>query len=475
MELTKKERIKLPQQEMPTQSASERIKNIEEVPLGYTPEMAIAEAKRCLQCGPNAPCIKDCPVGINIPGFMAEVAKGNFAEGVKILKSSNLLPGVCGRVCPQEIQCQKNCTLGKILKDPSKSVSIGNVERFLADWERENIKEQEEINITLNGKKVGVVGSGPAGLTAAGELARTGYEVHVYEALHSPGGVLAYGIPEFRLPKVIVRDEVRNLERIGVHFHYNFVVGKTMTMEEMIEQYDAIFVGSGAGLPSFLGIPGENLLGTYSANEYLTRCNLMKAFDENSSTPILRGDKVVVVGGGNVAMDSARTALRLGAKEVKLVYRRSEAELPARAEELEHAKEEGLRLCLLENPVEIIGDEKGWVTGVRVVKMKLGEPDASGRRRPIPIEGSEFVEDADIVVIAIGNSPNPLIPASYPAIETNRWGCIVADEATGKTSVEGIFAAGDIVLGAATVIKAMGYAKDAAKSIDAYLKEKRDN
>ncbi len=468
--LTKKDRLQIPQQKMKEQDPKERIRNVKEVPFGYDEESAKAEAARCLQCGPNAPCTKGCPVNINISEVMKATAEGDFRKAISIVKENNLLPGICGRVCPQEEQCQKNCTVGKVHKDPCKSVSIGNVERFLADWERNNTSSDEAKPSESTGFKVSVVGSGPAGLTVAGELARKGHEVHVFEALHGPGGVLAYGIPEFRLPKEIVKREVENLQKMGVEFHYNFVIGRTITMDEMRKDFDAIFVGTGAGLPRFMKIPGENLLGVYSANEYLTRCNLMKAyrFPEND-TPILKAKKVAVVGGGNVAMDSARTALRLGAEKVMMIYRRGKDEMPARGEEIHHAGEEGVEFHTLENPVRIVGDENGWVKGVEVIKMELGEPDASGRRRPSAVEGSEYIKEADAVIIAIGNSPNPLIPQSCPELETEKWGGIITEEESMKTSVKGIFAGGDIVLGAATVIKAMEHGKKAAASIHEYL------
>lgn len=465
--MNKQDRIKIPRQKMHEQPAEIRVTNFSEVPFGYTEEAVKVEASRCIQCGANAPCIKGCPVGINIPAFMAETAKGNFREALQIIKQSNLLPAICGRVCPQESQCQENCTVGKLLKNQGEAVSIGFVERFLGDYGL-TIAEKVEI-APSTGKKVVVVGSGPAGLTTAGELAKLGHEVHIMEALHSPGGVLAYGIPEFRLPKSIVAREVEKLELLGVKFHYSTIAGRTKTIIQLQTDYDAIFIGSGAGLPVFLNIPGENLLGVYTANEYLTRVNLMKAFKEDSRTPIIKGKKVIVVGGGNVAMDSARTARRLGAA-VTMVYRRTEAEMPARNEEIHHAKEEGVELCLLHNPVAIHADKDGWVESMEVLRMELGEPDASGRRRPLEIKDSEYRLSCDVVIVAIGNNPNPLMPEVMPDLKVNKWHGIEVNEETLETSVAGVFAGGDIVLGAATVIKAMAHGKRAAVAIDAYLK-----
>lgn len=468
-----KERLAIPPHPMPEQDPAERVNNVREVPLGYTAETAIAEATRCLQC--KTPfCVDGCPVNIDIPGFVQAVEDGDFKEGIRILKKDNLLPAICGRVCPQETQCQLECTVGKARKDPTKSVMIGKLERFLADWEREQGEFEVPRMPPSSGKKVAVIGAGPAGLTLAGDVVRMGHEVTVFEAFHKAGGVLVYGIPEFRLPKSIVQTEVDYLEKLGVEFRYNHVVGKTLTVEELVEEYDAVFVGTGAGLPKFMRVPGQNLLGVFSANEYLTRANLMKAYEfPRSDTPIFRARRVMTVGGGNVAMDCARTALRLGAQDSLVVYRRSEKEMPARVEEIEHAREEGVQMHLLNNPVRILGDEDGWVMGAEIVRMKLGEPDASGRRRPIPIEGSEYVLDVDAVIVAIGNSPNPLIPDTFPDLEVTRWGGIVTNEATGQTSVRGIFAGGDIVLGAATVILAMSHGRRAAKAIDIYLKTGR--
>lgn len=455
---------------MPTQPAEERVNNFDEVPYGYSIETAIEEAKRCLQC--KAPrCVPGCPVGIDIPGFIGKIQQEDFQGAIDILKDKNSLPAVCGRVCPQEEQCEKTCIVG-IKNEP---VAIGRLERFAADWAAKH-SQQEVEPVPHTRPKVAVVGSGPSGLAAAGELVKRGYQVTIFEALHQPGGVLMYGIPEFRLPKSIVQQEIDGLKELGVEIQVNVVVGKTITIDELMneEGYEAVFVGSGAGLPYFLGIPGENFNGVYSANEFLTRTNLMRAYlFPQWDTPINIGKRVAVVGAGNVAMDSARTALRLGAEEVHIVYRRSEAEMPARNEEIEHAKEEGIKFSLLTNPVEILGDEKGWVTGLKCIKMELGEPDSSGRRRPLPIEGSEFVLPMDVVVVAVGQGPNPLIPRTTEGLETNKWGNIVAAEGTGATSMPGVFAGGDVVTGAATVIKAMGAGKAAADAIDAYLQSKK--
>ena len=447
------------------QEPAVRAKNFEEVCYGYNEEEAVAEASRCLNCK-NAMCVKGCPVSIDIPAFIEQVKNRNFEEAYQIISQSSALPAVCGRVCPQETQCEGKCIRG-IKGD---AVSIGKLERFVADWARENgIKPQGAAE--KKGKKVAVIGSGPAGLTCAGDLAKMGYDVTIFEALHEAGGVLVYGIPEFRLPKeAVVAKEIENVKSLGVKIETNVVVGKAVTIDELMEEegFSAVFIGSGAGLPKFMGIPGENSNGVFSANEYLTRSNLMKAFDENSNTPIMHGKKVAVVGGGNVAMDAARTALRLGA-EVHIVYRRSEEELPARVEEVHHAKEEGIIFDLLTNPIEILADEKGWVTGMKCIKMELGEPDESGRRRPAPVEGSEFIMELDTVIMSLGTSPNPLISSTTQGLETNRWKCIVADENNGKTTKEGVYAGGDAVTGAATVILAMGAGKAAARGIDEYL------
>ena len=444
-----------------------RATNFDEVCLGYNEEEAMAEASRCLNCK-NAMCVQGCPVSINIPAFINEVKQGNFAEAYKIISQSSALPAVCGRVCPQETQCEGKCIRG-IKGEP---VSIGKLERFVADWAREN-GIAPEMPTEKKGKKVAVIGSGPAGLTCAGDLAKLGYDVTIFEALHKAGGVLVYGIPEFRLPKEeVVQAEVENVKKLGVKIETNVVVGKAVRIDElMAEGFDAVFIGSGAGLPRFMGIPGENANGVFSANEYLTRSNLMKAFREEYDTPIVAGTKVAVVGGGNVAMDAARTALRLGA-EVHIVYRRSEEELPARVEEVHHAKEEGVIFDLLTNPTEILVDENGWVKGMKCVKMELGEPDESGRRSPVEVAGSEFELELDTVIMSLGTSPNPLISSTTEGLDINRRKCIVADENNGQTSKIGVFAGGDAVTGAATVILAMGAGKAAAKGIDEYLSNK---
>ena len=450
------------------QDANVRAKNFEDVCLGYNMEEAMAEASRCINCK-NAQCVKGCPVSINIPGFIQQVKEGNIEGAYQTISESSALPAVCGRVCPQESQCEGKCIRG-IKGDP---VSIGKLERFVADWACEQGIKPEGTK-EKKGKKVAVIGSGPAGLTCAGDLAKMGYDVTIFEALHEAGGVLVYGIPEFRLPKkAVVAKEIENVKSLGVKIETNVVVGKSVTIDELLEEegFSAVFIGSGAGLPKFMGIPGENANGVFSANEYLTRSNLMKAFDENSTTPIMHGKKVAVVGGGNVAMDAARTALRLGA-ETHIVYRRSEEELPARVEEVHHAKEEGIIFDLLTNPVEILKDENGWVCGMKCVQMELGEPDASGRRRPVVKEGSEFVMDVDTVIMSLGTSPNPLISSTTEGLEINKWQCIVADEEFGKTSKEGVYAGGDAVTGAATVILAMGAGKAGAKGIDEYLSGK---
>lgn len=445
-----------------------RAANFEEVCLGYNKEEAMEEAARCINCK-NAQCVKGCPVAVNIPGFIEKVKDGDVEGAYQVISEASSLPAVCGRVCPQESQCEGRCIRG--IK--GESVSIGKLERFVADWAGENgIKPQGTEK--KNGRRVAVIGSGPAGLTCAGDLAKMGYEVTIFEALHEPGGVLVYGIPEFRLPKEkVVAKEIENVKSLGVTIETNVVVGKSVTIDELLEEegFDAVFIGSGAGLPKFMGIPGEQANGVFSANEYLTRSNLMKAFDETSNTPIMRGKKVAVVGGGNVAMDAARTALRLGA-EVHIVYRRSEEELPARVEEVHHAKEEGIIFELLTNPVEILADEKGWVCGIRCIRMELGEPDESGRRRPVEIPGSEFVIDADTVIMSLGTSPNPLISSTTRGLEVNKWKCIVADDESGRTSKEGVYAGGDAVTGAATVILAMGAGRAGAKGIDEYLRNK---
>ena len=450
------------------QAPEVRAKNFEEVCLGYNKEEAMEEASRCLNCK-NARCITGCPVNINIPAFIAEVKEGNFEKASQVIGESSALPAVCGRVCPQESQCEGKCILG-IKGEP---VSIGKLERFTADWARENniapIPAKEK-----KGKKVAVIGSGPAGLTCAGDLAKMGYDVKIFEALHEAGGVLVYGIPEFRLPKqTVVAHEVENVKKLGVEIETNVIIGKSITIDELNneEGYDAVFIGSGAGLPKFMGIPGEQANGVFSANEFLTRNNLMKAFRDDYDTPIHQGKKVAVIGGGNVAMDAARTALRLGA-ETYIVYRRSEKDLPARVDEVHHAKEEGIQFHLLRNPKEILVDENGWVKGLRVIKMELGEPDESGRRRPVEVPGSEYDLDVDTVIMALGTSPNPLISSTTKGLDVNKWQCIIADENNGATTKEGVYAGGDAVTGAATVILAMGAGKAAAKGIDEYLSNK---
>lgn len=461
--------------EMPSQDPLVRAHNFDEVALGYSEETALAEAARCLNCK-NQPCVSGCPVNVHIPEFIAKVKEGDFEGAYQIISETSTLPAVCGRVCPQETQCEQKCTLG-VKFEP---VGIGRLERYVADWHnrQEAVKAEPPVS---NGHKVAIVGSGPSGLTCAGDLARKGYKVTIYEALHTAGGVLVYGIPEFRLPKAIVAREVQGLKDLGVNIETNVIIGKTLTIDELFEMgFEAVFIGSGAGLPSFMNIPGESLRGVYSANEYLTRSNLMKAYRDNPDTPIMKGGKVAVVGGGNVAMDAARTALRLGADKVYIVYRRSMDELPARKEEVEHAQEEGIEFHLLCNPVEVLGynnpddardPRNGSVTGIRAIRMELGEPDASGRRRPVPIEGSEFELDVDTVIIAIGTSPNPLIKDTTEGLEVNRRGGIVVDEA-GLTSREAVYAGGDAVTGAATVISAMGAGKLAAASIDKQLSGK---
>ncbi len=448
------------------QEAKKRAKNFEEVCYGYNDEEALEEAKRCLNCK-NPRCVGDCPVSIDIPGFIQEIINGSVEGAGKVIALSSALPAVCGRVCPQETQCEKSCIVG-IKGEP---VAIGKLERYVADTNRERgVKFSDKQ--PENGIKVAVVGSGPAGLTAAGDLAKMGYDVTIFEALHEPGGVLVYGIPEFRLPKEeIVKSEIDALKDLGVKIETNVIIGRTVTIQELMEEegFKAVFIGSGAGLPQFMNIPGENANGVFSANEFLTRANLMKAFDDKSDTPVMTGKVAITVGGGNVAMDAARTALRLGA-ESHIVYRRSEAELPARIEEIHHAKEEGIKFNLLTNPVEILTDDNGDVVGMRCIRMELGEPDASGRRRPVEIPGSEFVIECNSVIMALGTSPNPLIASTTEGLDINKWKCVVANEETGETSIPGIFAGGDIVTGAATVILAMGAGKAAAKGIDNYLK-----
>lgn len=455
---------------MPEQKADIRNKDFFEVALGYTEEMAKEEAQRCLNCK-HRPCMGGCPVNVKIPEFITLVTQGKFKEAYHKIKETNNLPAICGRVCPQETQCEKYCVRAK----KGEPVGIGRLERFVADWYMENVENEKdkEVGIEKKNKKVAVIGSGPAGLTCAGDLAKMGYEVTIFEAFHTPGGVLVYGIPEFRLPKALVQKEINTIKRLGVEIKTNMVIGKVLTVNELKQEgYKAIFIGTGAGLPSFMGIPGENLNGVYSANEFLTRINLMKAYKfPETDTPVKIGKSVAVVGGGNVAMDAARSAKRLGAENAYIVYRRSEAEMPARLEEVHHAKEEGIIFKLLTNPTQIIGTEDGWVKGMECIEMELGEPDSSGRRRPVPKPGSEHILDVETVIIAIGQSPNPLIKATTPDLETHKWGGIIANEETGATSIDGVYAGGDAVTGAATVILAMGAGKKAAVAIDKYLKE----
>ena len=459
--------MSLKKNEMPSQAPDVRNKNFLEVALGYTEEQALDESQRCLHCK-NKPCVAGCPVGIHIPDFIAKVAEGDFEAAYQIITQQSSLPAVCGRVCPQETQCEQKCVRG-IKGEP---VGIGRLERFVADWHNKNVCEAPR-KPAPNGHKVAVIGSGPSGLTCAGDLAKKGYAVTVFEALHTAGGVLVYGIPEFRLPKDIVQKEIDGLKALGVDVQTNMVIGRVLSIDELLEQgYEAVFIGSGAGLPRFMNIPGENLKGVYSANEFLTRVNLMKAYQPGSDTPIEHAKRVAVVGGGNVAMDAARCAKRLGAEEVFIVYRRSEKELPARAEEVEHAKEEGIVFHLLNNPTQILGDENGNVKGMECIRMELGEPDASGRRRPVEVPGSEFTLDVDCVIMAIGTSPNPLIKSTTEGLETQKWGGIIVNEETGLTSREGVYAGGDAVTGAATVILAMGAGKTAATAIDQYIQSK---
>lgn len=465
--LSVKERMQIPRQVMPEQAPDERRANFREVPYGLPPMAAVVEANRCLACKKPL-CVEGCPVGIDIPGFVALIARGDFEGAIRKVKETNMLPAICGRVCPQESQCEANCVLGK-KRDP---VAIGRLERFVADWEREHgLMEPPPIG-EPTGKSVGVVGSGPAGLTVAIDLRRMGHSVTIYEALHAPGGVLMYGIPEFRLPKAIVNAEIEVVRRMGVDILCNYVIGQIETVDDLLERHEAVFLGTGAGLPWFMNLPGENLCGVYSANEYLTRCNLMRAYEfPCCDTPIAASERVAVIGGGNVAMDVARTAVRLGAKEVYLIYRRSEAEMPARLEEIHHAKEEGVIFKLLQTPVRYIGDESGRVRQVECIRMELGEPDASGRRRPVPIEGSEYTIDVDAVVVAIGNGPNPLVPKTTKGLEVDpRRGTIKTNLETMRTSRRGVFAGGDIAVGAATVILAMGHGRKAARSIDHFLR-----
>jgi glutamate synthase (NADPH/NADH) small chain len=475
-DLTPKERIAIPRQAMPEQKPEDRRCNFSEVPLGYTPEQAIKEAQRCLQCK-NPKCIEGCPVYINIPKFINEIAEGDFEAALDTVMMTNSLPAVCGRVCPQETQCEVKCVLG-VKGDP---VAIGRLERFVADYVRTKVDEQSEPAPLPKSKpapeapKIAIVGSGPSGLTCAADLLQLGYNVTLFEALHEPGGVLVYGIPEFRLPKAIVKDEINKLVARGLEIVTNAVIGRLYTIDDLIEEegYSAVFIGTGAGAPSFLKIPGENLNGVYSANEFLTRVNLMKAYLPDADTPIVRGKNVVVFGAGNTAMDAARTALRIGADEVHIMYRRSRKEMPARLEEIHHAEDEGIILDLLVNPIEFKGNERGWLTSVICQRMELGEPDDSGRRRPIPIPGSEFETQINVAIIAVGTQSNPLIRQTTPDLSVNKWGYIIADD-TGKTDKDGVFAGGDIVTGAATVIEAMGAGKKAAVAIDTYLNGKAE-
>ncbi len=461
-----KERMSIPRQPMPEQDAKARSRNFDEVPLGYTPQAAVTEANRCIQCK-TKPCIEGCPVEIDIPGFINLISNGDFTGAARKIKETNALPAICGRVCPQETQCEERC----VRRKKGESVAIGRLERFVADFERSqgNISIPEIAPST--GKKVAVVGSGPAGLTVAGDLVKLGHDVTIFEALHIPGGVLVYGIPEFRLPKAIVAAEIDYLKQIGVKVLTSHVIGRIFTVDDLFDEgFHAVFLGTGAGLPTFMNIPGENLNGVYSANEYLTRSNLMKAYlFPEYDTPIIKGKKVAVIGGGNVAMDAARTAMRLGAEKVYLVYRRSRVEMPARIEEIHHAEEEGIELHLLTTPIRYIGNEKGWVVSMECQQMELGEPDDSGRRRPVPKKGSEYQMDVDTVVVAVGTGANPLIQSTTPGLDTNKWGYIIADEETGQTSKKGVYAGGDIVTGAATVILAMGVGRKAAKAMHEYI------
>ena len=468
-----KDRLAIPDQIMPTQKPEDRVCNMGEVAIGYSEAQVKVESLRCLQCK-NAPCVKGCPVNIDIPRFIDAAARGDYATSVAVIKEASMLPAICGRVCPQESQCQLTCTVGKSLKSIDKAVNIGRIERFVADWEAHNNARVEPHIAPSTGKKVGVVGSGPASMTAAADLRREGHEVVMFEALHKAGGVLVYGIPEFRLPKSIVESEFTALESMGVKIEHNFLVGRTQKVHELLDEegFDALFIGTGAGLPKFMNINGENLVGVFSANEYLTRSNLMKAYEKNvAGTPLYGSKNVAVFGGGNVAMDAARTALRLGADEVTIIYRRTQEEMPARKEEVHHAMEEGVKFLFLHSPLQIVPDENGRAKGVELITCELGEIDASGRRRPVEIPGSEKIHDFDTIIIAIGNDSNPLIEKTTKGLEVNKRGNIIVDEATCATSMKGVYAGGDIVLGAATVILAMGQGRRAAASMNAYLKD----
>lgn len=469
--LSTKDRMAIPQQDMPVLEPLQRAHLMDEVAIGYTKEQAIVEAQRCLQCK-NQPCVNGCPVNVPIPQFIAEIANGDFKKAVDIIKTTNLLPAICGRVCPQEKQCQEQCTVGKALKDVEKSVAIGRLERFVADYERENNLQTLPEIAPATGKKVAIIGSGPAGLTAAADVRRDGHEVVVFEAFHKSGGVMVYGIPEFRLPKTIVSQEIEQLKKMGVQFKENFLVGRTGTLMQLLEEqgFDAAFVGTGAGLPKFLNIEGENLIGVFSANEYLTRANLMRAYDKRADTPLYDAKHVAIVGGGNVAMDAARTAFRLGAEKVSVIYRRTRNEMPARREEIAHAEEEGVEFLFLENPTRILGDEEGRIRGVEALSYELGEPDESGRRSPVAIPGSEHEIPCDALIVALGNDSSPLMMKTTPGLEVNRKGNITTDEHC-ATSLPKVWAGGDIVQGAATVILAMGDGRRAAASINQYLKQ----
>ncbi len=468
--LKNKDRIAIPQQEMPSQNPDDRKKNMQEVTFGYTEEQARVEAERCLQCK-NAPCIAGCPVSIDIPRFVKAIADREFGRSISIIKEASLLPAICGRVCPQENQCQENCTVGKSLKDPFKSVSVGRLERYVADLDRSTGEKAIPAVKPDTGKRVAVVGSGPASITVAADVRKEGHEVVVFEAFHRPGGVMLYGIPEFRLPKQIVDEEIETLRRMGVEIRTNYLVGRTRKLADLLEKdgFDAVFIGVGAGLPRFMHIPGENLIGVFAANEYLTRSNLMRAYDsDHADTPMIQPKKVAVLGGGNVAMDAGRTAIRLGAEEVNVVYRRTRKEMPARAEEVDHAEEEGVNFHFLESPVRILGDANDRVIGIECLTYELGEPDDSGRRRPVPVAGSEHTLEVDTVIVSIGNDSNPLLMKTTPELKVTKWGNIIADE-DGRTSIPRVFAGGDIVLGSATVILAMGQGRKSAAAINSML------